>query len=150
MLIFPRARYKEHFICGGPPGCIGRATRSGWINADLFVDFLTRISKFTGCSPDRKILVIMDNHESHLSIAAIDKARDLGIVLLKIPPKTLHKLQPLDVSVYGPFKSGCNKVMDNWMKTNPGRSVTIYEVPSLVTEAQMVAMISQNILSGFF
>ena len=149
MLIFPRVRYRNHFICGGPPGCTGRATRSGWINADLFVDFLMHISKLTGCSPDRKILVIMDSHESHLSIAAIGKARDLGIVLLTIPLKTSHKLQPLDVSVYEPFKSGYNKAMDNWMRTNPGRSVTIYEVPSLVTEAQMVAMTPRNILSGF-
>ena len=86
MLIFPRVRYREHFICCGPPGCIGRATRSGWINADLFVDFLMHISEFTGCSPDRKILVLMDNHESHLSIVAIDKARDLGIVFLAISP----------------------------------------------------------------
>ena len=143
MLIFPRVRYMEHFICGGPPGCIGRATRSGWINADLFV------SKLTGCSPDCKILVIMENHESHLSIAAIDKARNLGIILLTIPPKTSHKLQPLNVSVYGPFNSGYNKAMDNWMRTKSGRSVTIYELPLLVTEAQMVAMTPRNILSGF-
>ena len=99
MLIFPRVRYREHFIRGGPPGCIGRATRSGWINADLFVDFLMHISELTGCSPDRKILVLKDNHELHLSIAAIDRARDLDIVLLTIPPKTSHKLRPLDVSV---------------------------------------------------
>ena len=39
MLIFPRVRYREYLIRGGPPGFIGRATRSGWINADLFVDF---------------------------------------------------------------------------------------------------------------
>ena len=108
------------------------------------------ISKPTGCSPDRKILlIIMDNYESHLSVAAIDKARDLRIVLLTIPPKTSHKLQPLDVSVYGLFKSEYNKAMGNWMRTNPGRSVTIYEIPSLVTEAQMVAMTPRNILFGF-
>ena len=107
------------------------------------------ISEFTGCSPDRKILVLMDNHESHLSIAAIDKARDLGIVLLTIPPKTSHKLQRLDVSVYEPFKTGYNIAMDNWMRTNPGKNVTIYEVLSLVKEAQMVAMTPRNIMSGF-
>ena len=89
--------------------------------------------------------MIMDNHESHLSIAAIGKARKLGIVLLTIPPNTSHKLQPLDVSVYGPFKTGYNKAMDNWMKTNPGKSITIYEVPSLVTEAQMVTMTPRTI-----
>ena len=82
VLIFPRVGYREYCIRGGPPGCIGRATRSGWINADLFVDFLMHISELTGCSPDRKILVLMDNQESHLSIAAIDKEKDLGIVLL--------------------------------------------------------------------
>ena len=91
----------------------------------------------------------MDNQESRLSIAAIDKAKDLGIVLLTIPPKTSPKLQPLNVSVYGPFKTGCNIAMDNWMRTNPGKNVTIYEVSSLVKEAQMVAMTPRNILSGF-
>ena len=84
MLIFPRVRYRYYFIRGGPPECIGRATRSGWINANLFVDFLMQISDLTGCSSDRKILVLMDNHESHLSIAEIDKARDLGIAILTI------------------------------------------------------------------
>ena len=149
LLIFPRVRYRKHFIRGGPPRCIGKATRSGWINADLFVDFLMYVSEFTGCSPDRKILVLVDNHESHFSIAAIDKARDLGIVLLTISSKTFHKLQLLDVSVYGPFKTGYNIAMDNWMKTNPGKNVTIYEVLSLVKEAQMVAMTPRNITSEF-
>ena len=35
------------------------------------------------------------------------------------------------------------------MRTNPGKNVTIYEVSSLVKEAQMVAMTPQNIMSGF-
>ena len=149
MLIFPRVRYREYFIRGGPPGCIGKATKSGWINADLFIDFLMHISELTGCSPGRKILVLMDNHESHLSIAAIDKAKDLGIVLLSIPPKTSHKLQSLDVSVYGQFKTGYNITMDNGMRTNPGKNVTIYEVLSLIKKAQTVAMTPRNVMTGF-
>ena len=39
--------------------------------------------------------------------------------------------------------------MDNWMRTNPEKNVTIYEVSSLVKEAQMVAMTPRNIMSGF-
>ena len=35
------------------------------------------------------------------------------------------------------------------MRTNPGKNVTIYEVSSLVKEAQMVAMTPRNIMSGF-
>ena len=39
--------------------------------------------------------------------------------------------------------------MNNWMRTNPGKNVTIYEVSSLVKEAQMIAMTPRNIMSGF-
>ena len=35
------------------------------------------------------------------------------------------------------------------MRTNPEKNVTIYEVSSLVKEAQMVAMTPRNIMSGF-
>ena len=96
----------------------------------FFVDFLTHISELTGCSPDRKILVLVDNHELHLSMAAIDRARDLCIVFLTLPPKTSIKFQPLDVSVYGPFKTGYNIATDNWMRANPEKNVTIYKVSS--------------------
>lgn len=32
MLIFTRVNYREHFIRGAPPGTVGKATRTGWIN----------------------------------------------------------------------------------------------------------------------
>ena len=69
--------------------------------------------------------------------------------MLTIPPKTSHRLQPLDVSVLGPFKRSYNKAMDNRMRTYPGKTLTIYEVPALVKEAQLCALVPRNILSGF-
>ena len=149
MLIFPRVHYKDHFVRGGPSGCIGRASRSGWVNEKRFIDFLEHVSKLAGSSPDRKLLVVMDNHKSHVSIGVIDKARELGIVLLTIPPKTSHKLHPLDKMVFGSFKNSYNKAMDNWMRSNPGKTITMYEIASLVNEAQMAAMVPRNIILGF-
>ena len=69
--------------------------------------------------------------------------------MLTIRPKTSHRLQPLDVSVFGPFKRSYNKAMDNWMRTYPGKTLTIYEVPALVKEAQLCALVPRNIFSGF-
>ena len=68
--------------------------------------------------------------------------------MLTIPSKTSHRLQPLDVSVFGPFKRSYNKAMDNWMRTYPGKTLTIYEVLALVKEAQLCALVPKNILSG--
>ena len=39
--------------------------------------------------------------------------------------------------------------MDYWMRSNPGKNVTIYEIPALVKKAQLAAMTPKNILSGF-
>ena len=93
--------------------------------------------------------MILDNHESHISLAAIDKARKRGIVLLTIPPKTSHKLQPLDKSVFSPFKASYNRAADNWIRSNSGRRITIYEITDLIHEAHLNSMVSRNILSGF-
>lgn len=149
LFVFPRVNYKDHFIRGAPPGSIDRATRSGWINEDIFLDYLQHVIKNNRCSPDHKILLIMDNHESHISLKVIDTAKANGIVLLTIPSHTSHRLQPLDRSVYGPFKGAYNRAMDGWLRPNPGKTVTIYDIPSVVNNAQMSAVVPRNILSGF-
>lgn len=149
MLIFPRVNYKSWFIKGGPPGCIGTATRSGWVNEGEFVKYLHHVGNQTNCSKDRPILLIMDNHESHCSLKAIDTAKDLGIVLLTIPPHTSHRMQPLDVAVYGPFKLAYCRAMDSYMRSNPGKTLTIYEIPEFVKSAQMTAITQRNVTAGF-
>ena len=85
LLIFPRVNFKEHFTRGGPTDCIGRASRSGWMLADIFVEYLKHLVKHTKCSTDKKILLIVDNHDTHISLEAIDTAKANGIVLLTIP-----------------------------------------------------------------
>ena len=35
--------------------------------------------------------------------------------------------------------------MDYWMRSNPGKNVTIYEIPALVKKAQLAAMTPKNI-----
>ena len=149
MFIFPRVNYRDHFIRGAPAGAIGNATRSGWMNEELFLVYLKHLIRHTRCSKEQKILVIFDNHDSHISLQAVDLARDKGIVMLTLPPHTSHPLQPLDRSVYGPFKKAYNRAMDAWMRSNPGKTVTIYEIPSIVNDAHMVAMTPANVLAGF-
>lgn len=148
LFIFPRVNYK-HFVRGGPTQCIGRSTRSGWINQETFVEYLNHIIKHTRCTPERKILLILDNHDTHISLDAVDTARSHGVVMLTLPPHTSHRLQPLDRSVYGPLKTAYNRALDGWLRSNPGKTVTIYEIPTLVNQAQMLAVTPSNIIAGF-
>ena len=76
-------------------------------------------------------------------------AKSNGIVMVTTPPHTSHQLQPLDRTVYGPFKAAYNRAADEWLRSHPVQTITIYDIPSIVNEAHMSAMTPRNIVSGF-
>ncbi|XP_051154862.1 uncharacterized protein LOC127277619 [Leptopilina boulardi] len=58
---------------------------SGWIQDEKFLLFLEHIKKHANVSPMNKILLLLDNHFSHVSIRAMDFCKENGIVLLSSP-----------------------------------------------------------------
>ncbi|XP_039966076.1 uncharacterized protein LOC120778353 [Bactrocera tryoni] len=102
--LFPRVNMKEIFMTHASHGAVGVANGSGYMNSDVFPQFMRHFIKHTGANADSATMLLLDNHGSHLSIEAIDLALDHGITLLSFPPKCTHKMQPLDVAVFAPFK----------------------------------------------
>jgi len=149
MFIFPRLQFKDHFIRDGPPGCIGAGNNSGWMTEYDFLTFMQHFVKNTRSSKDSPVLLLLDNHVSHISINIINYARDHGVVMLSFPPHCSHRLQPLDRSVYGPFKRYVSTGQNMWMRNNPGKRMTIYDIPSIVKQALPLAVTPVNITSGF-
>lgn len=94
--IFPRVKFQPHFLNGGPHGCIGEANPSGWMNATHFLQFLAHFQRHSGASPEHLTLLILENHESHLSIDGLKYCTEYGIIVLSLPPHCSHRLQPLD------------------------------------------------------
>jgi hypothetical protein len=125
MLVFPREHFKDHMLSGAPVASIGGANSTGWSNENLFIDCLKHFIAYEKPCKEDSALFILDNHESHLSIATINVAKENGIVMLTLPPHTLHKLQPLDRTVFCPYKAYCNACLNDWMLSNPGKPVTI-------------------------
>ena len=149
MFIFPRVYFKNAMLNNAPPGSVGHAHPSGWMTAENFVEYLKHFTKHVKCSKEEPVLLVLDNHDSHISIASLNLAKDSGIVLLTFPPHCSHKLQPLDRSVYGPFKKYYNNACAGYMASHPGKPVTIYEVAALVGQAFPLAFTAENISSGF-
>lgn len=149
LFVFPRVFFKEHMLEGAPPGSIGAANQSGWSTEPIFRMFLDHFIQFVKPSKERPVLLIMDNHETHISIEIIDKARDNGITLLTLPPHTSNHLQPLDLSVFGPFKTQYNAAADRWMLNNPGKPISIYDIAKMSGEAYGLSFTPRNIVKGF-
>ena len=97
LFIFPRVHHKAHFIRDGPTQCIGRATRSGWMNEEIFVEYLNHIIKHTRCSPE-KILLILDNHDTHISL--LWTLQDLVALSYGQYLPTLHNAFSLSIDQY--------------------------------------------------
>lgn len=148
-MIFPRVHFKDFMIKGAPSGTLGLAVQSGWMNSEVFPLALKHFIKHIGCSKDNPAILFMDNHESHLSLEVIDAARDHGLSIITFPPHTSHKLQPLDVSVYGPLKTHYKKAVNEWNLSNPGKRITIYDLPECFTKAYYRALSTENISAGF-
>ena len=59
--------------------------------------------------PNYPIIIFFDGHGSHLTVHMIELARKCGVHLFCLPPHTTHKLQPLDVGIFGPLQRAWKK-----------------------------------------
>ncbi|KYN09256.1 hypothetical protein ALC57_18636 [Trachymyrmex cornetzi] len=149
MFLFPRKKYRDYFVRHGPPDCISMGNASGWMTDVEFYGFMNHFIKHVKPSKDSPVLLLVDNHSSHLSIKTLDLAKENGVVMLSFPPHCSYKLQPLDVAVYGPFKKYLSSAQDAWLRSNPGKTMTIYDIPSIVRTSLPLALSFVNIIKGF-
>lgn len=147
--IFPRVRNKDHFLAGAPPGSLGLASQSGWMKAELFMEVLKHIKKHMSCSENHRILLLVDNHISHVSYETIEYASKNGMVVLSFPPHCTHRLQPLDVGIFGPFKNYLKTSFKNFTTANPGRAISIADIATLSYDPYLRAFSMMNILAAF-
>ena len=149
VFVFPRKTFRAVLLSGAPEGSLGLTSDSGWMRSDIFVKVLEHVVTYAHASVENPILLTMDNHESHVSLQAILYARSKGIHIVTLPPHTSQKTQPLDRSVFGPFKAQYNSQCDSWMMRNPGKQLTIYQTAELAGIALTSAATPANIQAGF-
>jgi hypothetical protein len=131
-----------------PAGSVGFTSDSGWITEDIFVRWLDHFAMKANCG-EEKTLLILDNHASHCSLAAITRARELNIEMISIPPHCSHKLQPLDRTFFGSLKNEFRKESFNYLRSNPGKRISQYEIAELFTPAYTRAASLDKGVNGF-
>jgi hypothetical protein len=149
LIIFPRVKFKEYMLAGAPVGSIGAAHDNGWITREIFVTWLHHFIKHTHATKENRVLLLLDNQDSHVSMEAIAVAKEHGVEMLTFPPHCTHRLQPLDIAVYSPFKKAFFSACNSWHLSNPGRTLTIYNLAELANTAFSVSFTPNNIKSAF-
>ena len=98
---------------GGPAGAMYGVSKSGWMEADNFIAWFTKlfIPAVDHLLCTGPVVLFVDGHQSHLSLQLIYTAKEKGVHLYCLPPHTTHVLQPLDVGVYGPLKQAWKTIL---------------------------------------
>lgn len=155
MFIYPRVRMSPHLKEGGPIGAVYTCSKNGWINENLFFDWLQHFSNNTKPTQADPILLILDNHSSHISVRIYNYCRENGITLLSLPPHTSHRLQPLDLTFFSPLKSSFYRECSLFLKTKSispneaNRKITQYELAGLFNRAYLKVATMDKGISGF-
>ncbi|GFR94766.1 jerky protein homolog-like [Elysia marginata] len=97
----------------------------------------------------KKTLLILDNHSSHCSLAAVIRARDLNIQLISFPPHSYHKLQPLDITFFSSLESEFRKASQNYLRPHPLSRISQHEIAELFTPAYAWVASMDKEVNGF-
>lgn len=81
MMVYPRKKkVPDNVREGCVPNTLFVHSDTGWINADLFLEWFKFFIK--NIPPTRPVLLIQDGHSSHVSIELVELARENNIYLL--------------------------------------------------------------------
>lgn len=149
VFIFPRKRMCHQLQRNGPPGAVYQCTKNGWSNEDIFLVWLQHFVSYTKPSTAEPVLLILDNHGSHINLPAYDFCKKNNIIMLSLPPHTSHRMQPLDVTFFGPLKQAFKRECDLFMKSNSLIKITPYDLAELFNKAYSIVATIQKGVSGF-
>lgn len=149
MFIYPRARMSEQLKRNGPLGAIYECSTKGWMNEQLFLVWLNHFQSYTSCSKENSVLLLLDNHGSHCSLAAYEFCRENGIIMLSFPPHTSHRLQPLDLTIFGPLKTAYSNECSIFMRQHPHQKITPYDVAEIFNHAYVRIAAIEKAQKGF-
>lgn len=124
---------------------------NGWMTKEFFMNWLCHFanSVLGGVLHENRNLLIFDGHGIHIVLQTVEVENMMGIDLLTLPTHTTHRLQPLDVSVFGTFKSYFRDERAAWMAKNPMIEVKRSELVELASKAFKRALTPSNIMDGF-
>jgi hypothetical protein len=79
--VFPRNNLRDYSIANGPEGGVGSANKSEWMTGNYFIFFMEHFIKNTWVKKDKPTLLLLSNHQSHISLRVLDLAKENGVVL---------------------------------------------------------------------
>ena len=124
-----------------------------WMTSYLFsawiLHFLESVSRVGCISPEHRHLLILDGHNSDVTLEVAVEAKKVGLDMVTLPSHTSHALQPLDVAAFKPFKQRFREYRDLWTSQHLDQPATKQILAQWISLALGKALSHNNIEKGF-
>ena len=145
--------FLQDYVRKCEPNAVMAMQPNAWMTKWLFESwishFIGTLKATTGIDESKRHLLILDGHNSHVTLEVVQLAMNSGLDIVSLPSHTSHALQPLDVSCFKPFKTAFRKIRDNWTLLNKGKKVQKTDLCEWTSLALDKALTPKNIQAGF-
>lgn len=135
LFIFSNSEVGVHDLDHAPPGSTAISVSSGYMQDWIFVQWFKNWVTWVRLSTSKPLLLIVDNHSSHLSMEVIELAKKSNVELLALPPNLTHILQPLDVSLFRRLKAAIRRTLHARLEQEGRSSLNNQEFVQLTSES---------------
>ncbi|KAI8512068.1 hypothetical protein Bbelb_111680 [Branchiostoma belcheri] len=148
MIVYSKALPSGLFSDGGPSGAVNAHSESGYMTRELFEKCFFR-TFMPHCHQARPLLLILDQHTSHLSLKVLQTAIKENIIIYGLPPHTSHFTQPLDVTIFSSLKAHWATTIESLQATNTKFQAKKSSFARIFSSVQDETFTPHNIKTGF-
>jgi len=150
LLVFPRKKYETRSDEWHTAWINPRVPSSGWIQSEIFSQWYLHFIKHTKPTKEDSVILVLDGHYSHTrNLEVITLARENDVNIICLPPHSSHKMQPLAKAFMRPLKTFYCQEIEKWLRSHPGRVVTVYQIGELFGNAYKRAATGGIAPNGF-
>jgi hypothetical protein len=106
---------KPELFKKAPEDTVPVLSDSGFINKELFAEWLQHFAKYAKPTEDKPVFLIVDKHMPNCSLEAVTFCREQYITMLSVPVHSCQKLQPLDRGIFGSLKQVYDSDASKWI-----------------------------------
>ncbi len=143
-IIYPGCLPSNAYRLDGPPYGI---QEKGYMDSELFLKWLHYFIRYA--PEERPLILIMDQHETHVSKDVIIFCRENKVEILCLPAHSTHILQPLDIAVFNPLKTAFSTMASRMGLVRGDIVVGKKQFSAALKHVYPTAVTAQNAKAGF-
>ena len=142
---------KKEWLIGGLAGAAYGVSESGWMEGSNFLSWCKKIfvPAVSGLLDTGPVVLFVDGHHSHVTVALIQHAREMGVHIFCLPPNCTHLLQPLDVGTFAPVKAEWKRILQDYRLETKAANVEKRNFTELLAKLWPSAFTAEHIQAGF-